>query len=111
MKLSSLNEILLILLITVLSGCASAPELSDVGSKAREITEQDAKHCKFIKIIQYNDRIYSFGKDPTIIRSIGVNNIKNKVGSAGANAYVTTKDDSNWFMGSIAYQADAYKCP
>ena len=95
----------------LLAGCAAAPPLTDAGAQTRPITSEQAKECKFLRTIQYNDRIYSLGKDPTVMRAIGETNLRNRVGAANANAYVIKKNDSNWFMGSVSYEAEAYKCP
>ena len=95
----------------LLTGCAAAPPLTDAGARTRPITPGQAKECKFVRTIQYNDRIYSLGKDPTVMRAIGETNLRNKVGAANANSYVVKKNDSNWFMGSVSYEAEAYICP
>ena len=99
-----------IILALIAAGCATAPDLTDVGSGVRSITPEQAKDCKFIRVVQYDDLILGLGKNPTTIRAIGENNLRNKVGAVGANAFVTTKNDSNWFMGTVSYQAEAYRC-
>jgi hypothetical protein len=96
--------------IVLLTSCASAPTLTDAGAHVREITAKQARSCKFVQTIQYNDRIFEMGKDPTVMKAIGENNLRNKVGLSGANAFVLTKDDSDWFLGTVAYQGDAYIC-
>ncbi|WP_367576109.1 DUF4156 domain-containing protein [Noviherbaspirillum album] len=94
-----------------LSGCASAPPLSAQAAQVRTITTQQAGSCKFVRVAQYDDRILSVGKDATVMRSIGENNLRNAVANLGANAMLITKEDSNWFLGTVSYQADAYNCP
>ncbi len=106
----SLRVLLAIFLAVAIDGCASAPQLTGAGAGARSITPNEAKECKFIRVVQYNDRIISLGKDPTVMKAIGETNLRNQIGAAGGNAYVTTKNDSNWFMGSVSYQAEAYSC-
>jgi len=44
------------------------------------------------------------------MQAIGENNLRNAVGRTDANAFVVTKDESDWFLGTISYQADAYEC-
>jgi hypothetical protein len=51
------------------------------------------------------------GKDDTVMKSIGDTNLRNEVAAVGGNAYVILKNDSNWFLGTVAYQAEAYVCP
>ncbi|MCW7540433.1 hypothetical protein OOT46_21630 [Aquabacterium sp. A7-Y] len=98
-------------LVTVLAGCASAPPLSEAGARVRAVTAEQAKQCKFVKTVQYTDRILGMGKDPTVMRAIGETNLRNEVGLTGANAFVVTKNDSNWFLGNVDYQAEAFTCP
>jgi hypothetical protein len=93
-----------------LTSCATAPQLTDAGAQVHTITAQQARTCKFVRTIQYNDRIIEMGKDPTVMKAIGENNIRNEVADSGANSFVLTKDDSDWFLGTVAYQADAYNC-
>lgn len=98
-------------ILLAVAGCASAPPLSSAGASVRAITTDQAKACKFVRVVQYNDRINSMGKDPTVMKAIGETSLRNEVGAAGANAYVSTKEDSNWFLGNVAYQGEAYLCP
>jgi hypothetical protein len=98
-------------LVTTITACASAPPMTDAGSRVRVITAEQSKACKFVRVVQYNDRIISVGKDSTVMKAIGETNLRNEVGATGANAFVLTKDDSNWFLGTVAYQGDAYTCP
>jgi len=102
--------ILTTLIMLVLSSCATAPRLTEGGAKVRKVTQKQAEKCAFIRTVQYQDRILSLGKEPLIMRSIGLNNIRNKVSAVRGNAYVLTRKESNFFMGSIFYEADAYKC-
>ncbi len=94
----------------MLSACASAPPLTDSGSQVRLITAEQARECKFIRIVQYTDRIMSMGKNGTVMKAIGETNLQNLVGEAGGNALVITKHDAEWFLGNIAYQGEAYSC-
>lgn len=98
------------ILAVVLTGCASAPPLTDAGAHVRRITTKQAQACKFVQTVQYDDRIFSTGKTPTVMQAIGENNLRNAVGRTDANAFVVTKDESDWFLGTISYQADAYEC-
>lgn len=106
-----ITKISILVLVAGLASCASAPPLTDAGSRVRVISADQSKACKFIKIVQYNDRIISMGKDQTVMKAIGETNLRNQVGATGANAFVLVKDDSNWFLGTVAYQGDAYTCP
>lgn len=92
-------------------GCATAPSLTGSGKLARQIDVQQAKMCRFIQVVNYDDRIIGMGKDGTVMKAIGDNSIRNATGAAGGNAYVLTKEDDNWFLGNISFQADAYFCP
>lgn len=97
-------------LLGALVGCASAPPLTEPGARVRIIDAQQAKACKFVRVVQYNDRILAMGKNATVMKAIGETNMRNEVARAGANAFVLTKDDSEWFLGNVAYQGDAYEC-
>jgi hypothetical protein len=94
-----------------LTACASAPPLSDSGSRARFISAEQAKTCKFVKVVQYTDRILSMGKNATVMKAIGEAGLRNEVGAAGANAVVITKDESEWFLGNVGYTGEAFNCP
>lgn len=106
-----MKKILVVTIALTLSGCAAAPPLTGAGASVRAITPQQAMSCKFVRVVQYNDRINGMGKDPMVMKAIGETSLRNEVGAAGANAYVSTKEDSNWFLGNVAYQGDAYVCP
>ena len=101
-----------VLLITLVTGCAKAPQLTKSGSLVREISKQDAetRECKFIKTINYQDRLFSVGKTPMVMKAVGEANIQNMVGNTGATHYVILKSDSDWFLGAISYRAEAYIC-
>ena len=63
-----------------------------------------------MKIVQYNDWILGMGKNATVMKAIGETNLRNEVAAGGGNAFVITKDDSEWFMGNVAYTGEAYAC-
>lgn len=100
-----------VLLFLLLSGCASAPPLSNRGAQVRGLLPGQVAACKYLQTVQYNDRIMGLGKDGTLMKSIGDTNLRNEVAAVGGNEYVVLKNDSNWFLGTVAYQADAYICP
>jgi hypothetical protein len=93
-----------------IAACASAPNLSDGGARLRAVNADQAKACKFVRVVQFNDRILGVGKDPTVMRAIGETSLRNSVAATGADTFVVTRDDSNWFMGSVSYEAQAYRC-
>lgn len=100
-----------IFLLVCLASCASAPPLTEAGARVRVITAEQAKSCKFVQTVQYNDRIDSMGKTPSLMDAIGENNLRNEVGAVGANAYVSTKAERETFLGTVDYEGDAYICP
>lgn len=97
-------------LVTAITACASAPNLSDAGARLQAVSTDQAKACKFVRVVQFNDRILGMGKAPTVMRAIGETNLRNAVAATGADTFVVTRDDSNWFMGSVSYEAQAYRC-
>ncbi|MFM1907991.1 MAG: hypothetical protein RLZZ591_1668 [Pseudomonadota bacterium] len=99
-----------IALVLAMTACASAPNLSDAGARLQAVSADQAKACKFVRVVQFNDRILGMGKDPTVMRAIGETNLRNAVAATGADTFVVTRDDSNWFMGSVSYEAQAYRC-
>ncbi len=98
------------LLALFLAACASAPPLTEAGSRVRLISAEQARACRFVKVAQYNDRILSTGKNATVMKAIGETNLRNEVGAAGGNAFVITKDHSEWFLGNVAYTGEAFVC-
>lgn len=97
-------------LVALLAACASAAPLTDAGSRVRFISADQAKGCKFVKVVQYTDRILSMGKNATVMKSIGEAGLRNEVGLSGANAVVITKDESDWFLGNVGYTGEAFTC-
>lgn len=96
--------------ITGVAGCASAPNLSDSGARLRAASAEQVKSCKFVRVVQFNDRILGVGKDATVMRAIGESSLRNAVAATGADSFVVTRDDSNWFLGTVAYEAQAFQC-
>lgn len=97
--------------LTVLLGaCASAPPLTEAGSRVRLLSAEQAKSCKFVRVVQYNDRILGMGKNATVMKAIGETNLRNEVARVGGNAFVIQRDESEWFLGNVAYQGEAYEC-
>jgi hypothetical protein len=97
-------------LITV-GGCASVAPLTPVGSKVRQITAEDAKHCHFLQAVSYTDTLQGMGKSYGLVHQAGENGLRNAIGGAGGNAFVSTEADADWFFGHVNYAGDAYKCP
>jgi len=97
--------------VVFLTACASSPPLTDAASRVRFITADQAKSCKFVKVVQYTDRILSMGKNATVMKSIGEAGLRNEVGSTGANAVVITKEESDWFLGNVGYTGEVFTCP
>lgn len=93
-----------------LTACASAPPLTEAASQVRFISAEKAKTCKFVKVVQYTDRILSIGKNATVMRAIGEAGLRNEAGTTGANALVITKDESEWFLGNVGYTGEAFTC-
>lgn len=95
-----------------IAGCANPPAVADIGSRLRMISAEQAGKCKFLRSVQYDDRIYTLGKTPGVMKSIGESGLRNEVAARApeANAIVLTRDESSWFVGSISYQAEAYAC-
>lgn len=105
-----MNKLSLIFII-LLTACASAPPLSEQAKKVRQINLDQKSECKFIQVVQYNDRIDSMGKNATVMKAIGTNNIRNLAAEAGANAFLLTKEHAEWFLGQISYEAETFLCP
>ena len=111
MNVKFLNKLLCLTGIVLLVSCASAPPLTDGGAQVRQITKAYSAQCEFVKIVQYNDRIDSMGKNATLMKAIGDTNIRNMVALADGNAFVPQKEDADWFLGNVAYQAEVFRCP
>ncbi|MGA0570990.1 hypothetical protein ACO2Q9_09755 [Variovorax sp. VNK109] len=97
--------------VAMLLGCASPPPLSEAGARVRAITRDQAKDCRFVRVVQYNQREMTTGKTTTVLKAIGETNIRNAVASHGANAFVLIKEETDWFLGTMDYQAEAFSCP
>lgn len=108
---NKIERFFVLLFITSLTACASAPPLTNNGSKVRIISVEQAESCRFLQVVQYTDRILSMGKNSTVMKAIGEAGIRNEAGTTGANALVITKDDSEWFLGNIGYTGEAFNCP
>jgi len=108
---TSIAKFAAIAISVTLTACASAPPLTEAASRVRFISADQAKTCKFLKVVQYTDRILSMGKNATVMKAIGEAGLRNEAGVAGANALVITKDDSEWFLGNIGYTGEAFTCP
>jgi hypothetical protein len=93
------------------SGCATVPQLSDQGSKVRQISADDAKHCKFLQTIQYMDTVQGVGKSYGLVHQAGDIGLRNAIGAAGGNAFVSAQADADWFFGHVNYSGEAYRCP
>ena len=100
-----------ILTVVLFLGCASAPSLTDTGSRVRLIQKDQAAQCRFLRVVQYSDRVLGMGKSPTVMKAIGETSLRNAVAAVGGNAFVLLKDDSDWFLGNVAYQGEAFVCP
>ena len=76
------------------------------------MSAEQARKCKFLRSVQYEDRTYSFGKTPGVMKSIGESGLRNEtvVRAPDANAIVISRGESNWFAGATSYQAEAYAC-
>ena len=97
--------------IVALSACASVPTLTPAGSKVRQITPEEAKGCKFVQAVQYTDTLAGMGKSPGLVHQAGDIGLRNEIGSAGGNAFVSTQADADWFWGHVNYSGEAYRCP
>ena len=94
----------------VLSGCATAPPISDAASQVQIIDPFQARACTYIRQVNYIDRILGLGKDPTVMDAIGVASLRNLVAAAGGNSVVIIHRESSWATGSINWEGKAYQC-
>jgi hypothetical protein len=99
------------LLVIPLSGCATVPQLTDHGSKVRQISADEAKHCKFVQTVQYTDTVHGVGKSPGLVHQAGDIGLRNAIGAAGGNAFMSVQADADWFFGHVNYSGEAYRCP
>lgn len=107
---NKIERLIALLFVTSLTACASAPPLTEAASRVRFISAEQAKSCKFVKVVQYTDRILSMGKNATVMKAIGEAGLRNEAGTTGANALVITKDESEWFLGNVGYTGEAFNC-
>lgn len=97
--------------LLMLTGCASIPPLSSGGEHVRLITAADAKACEFIQNVTYTDTIAGMGKSYGLVHQAGENGLRNAIARVGANAYVSTQADADFFWGHVNYGGEAYHCP
>jgi hypothetical protein len=95
----------------LVSGCATVPHITDQGSKVRQISADDAKRCKFLQTIQYTDTVQGVGKSHGLVHQAGDIGLRNSIGAAGGNAFVSAQADADWFFGHVNYSGEAYRCP
>jgi hypothetical protein len=98
-------------MLIVVGGCASVPPLTSMGSKVRQMTADDAKHCHFLQAVTYTDTLAGMGKSYGLVHQAGENGLRNAIGGVGGNAFVSTEADADWFWGHVNYAGEAYKCP
>lgn len=103
-------RVLIALSALTLAACASVPPSTPDGANVRQLTADQAKSCTFIKPVAYVDHIFALGKNPTLWRSIGEAEMRNRAAAAGGNAVVITSDDASWFGGDFNYRGEAYRC-
>ena len=60
--------------------------------------------------ITYTDTIAGMGKSYGLVHQAGANGLRNEVARLGANAFVSTQADADWFWGHINYSGEAYRC-
>lgn len=91
-------------------GCASVVPLNSGGEHVRLITADDAKACKFIQNVTYTETVAGIGKSYGLVHEAGENGLRNAVAGVGANAYISTQADADWFFGHVNYSGEAYRC-
>jgi hypothetical protein len=96
--------------LAVLSACATVSSLTPAGVKVRQITPEEAKQCHFLQAVAYTDTIAGTGKSPGLVHQAGDIGLRNAVGAAGGNAFVSRQADADWFWGHVNYSGEAYKC-
>lgn len=101
----------LLIATALVGGCASVPPLTPAASQVRQITAEEAKACAFVRVVQYTDTINGMGKSYGLVHQAGDIGLRNKVGTVGGNAFVSTQADADWFWGHVNYSGEAYKCP
>jgi hypothetical protein len=97
-------------LALILTGCASVQPLSAGGAHVRSISAADAKACRYIQNVTYTETLAGLGKSPGLVHQVGENGLRNAVASVGANAYVSTQADADFFFGHVNYAGEAYQC-
>ncbi len=107
---SLVRPVAIVATVLLFAACASPPSLSEQGARVRAVTREDAKACRFVRVVQYNQREVTTGKTTTVMKAIGETNIRNAVAGYGANAFVLIKEETDWFLGTMDYQAEAFTC-
>jgi uncharacterized protein DUF4156 len=97
-------------IVFAIAGCASVLPLTSGGEHVRLITAADAKACKFVQNVTYTDTLTGMGKSYGLVHQAGENGLRNAVAGVGANAYISTQADADWFWGHVNYSGEAYKC-
>ncbi len=100
----------LLVIPVLLSGCATVPQLTNQGSKVRQISADEAKQCKFLQTVQYTDTVQGVGKSPGLVRQAGDIGLRNAIGAVGGNAFVSVQADADWFFGHVNYSGESYRC-
>ena len=93
-----------LLLAFSLTACATG--LSIAGSQVRDLTGQDVRKCKFIKVLE-SFEIWGDSRSYTTNRS-AINKLRNKVLGVGGNAFVVDSFETSITHNVI--QAEALKC-
>jgi len=105
------GKIFIILVTLFCTACVGYPIITSEGAKVRIISIDESKHCDFVQIVQYNDRILKMGRNRVNMKAIGDTNIRNQVARTGGNSFLLVKEEINLFFGSIAFQAKVFLCP
>ena len=99
-----IRRVALLMGVVAVTGCANRPAISGAASLLKVIPAEQARKCKFLRSVQYEDRIYGLGKTPGVMKSIGESGLRNEVSVSApdANAIVIMHVQDSWFVGSIS---------
>jgi hypothetical protein len=93
-----------------LSACANVPQ-SPGSDAVRILTADQARACTLVKPVTFAEsQVATVGKSPWLWQRLTEQGLKNAAAAAGGNAVTLTKDEGNWFVGTLNATGDAYRC-
>lgn len=105
-----MNNLLIIILLCISSATHSGTPLTEEGKKVREISPDWSNQCDFMGTKEVTNA--SFGANPDVCKKRAFDEMKNKVGELGGNAYLVTYIDvSPCLFGGTTITFEAYRCP